>query len=103
VPGLDGQVVDPDRVDDDPHDREEAERGALRRAEQGLAHRHAEGGHGDDDRDDQRDETCLPGLHLQHAQQHEERHQRDARAQRAQPERPADRVQYLFEHGLTSL
>ena len=31
VPGLVGHVVDPDRVEDDPHDREQAERGALER------------------------------------------------------------------------
>ena len=36
VAGANGHVVDPDRVDDDPHDREEAERGALRGREERL-------------------------------------------------------------------
>jgi hypothetical protein len=51
VPGLDGHVVDPDRVDDDPHDREEAERGALRGRQRDLTGRHRVDRHGDDGRD----------------------------------------------------
>ena len=39
VARRDGEVVDPDRVDDDPQDREEAERRALGAGEQRLARR----------------------------------------------------------------
>jgi hypothetical protein len=41
VPALDGHVVDPDRRDDDPHDREKAERRPLGGREDGLIYRHA--------------------------------------------------------------
>ena len=41
-PEDDRQVVDPDRVDDDPEDREEAEGRTLGAGEQGLADRHVE-------------------------------------------------------------
>ena len=47
VPGLDGHVVDPDRRDDDPHDRKEAEGRALSGREDGLIHRHAVDRRGD--------------------------------------------------------
>src|SRR5437763_1093040 len=40
VAGLDGHVVDPDRVDHDPQDREQAEGRAQRGGEPGLRHRH---------------------------------------------------------------
>ena len=40
VPGHHGHVVDPDRVDHDPHDREEAERGTLGAPQDRLADRH---------------------------------------------------------------
>ena len=53
VAGLDGEVVDPDRVDDDPHDREEAEGGAEQAAVERVADRHRIHDDGDEDRDDQ--------------------------------------------------
>ena len=51
VPGLDGHVVDPDRVPDDPDDRKQAECSAFARDGERRAERHAPHEHGDQDRD----------------------------------------------------
>ena len=45
------QLVEPDRGEDDPHDREQAEDGALGRGQQREPDRHPVRGDGDDDRD----------------------------------------------------
>ena len=54
VPGLDGHVVDPDRVPDDPHDREQAEARAEHGGVERLADRHRVDDDRDQDRHDQR-------------------------------------------------
>ena len=75
VPCDVGHVVDPQGVDDDPHDRPEAERGAFERRIAGLPDRHAVNRHGDDDRDSQRDQRSPLRLHPDDPQQHEQHHQ----------------------------
>jgi hypothetical protein len=103
VPGLDGQVVDPDGVDDDPQDREEPEGRALGGAEQRLVDRHRVEGDRDQQGDEQRHQPGDPRLDPQRAQQDEQGQQRQDGTEGRQPQGVADGIQYLFEHGLTSL
>ena len=98
VPGHHGHVVDPDRVDHDPQDREEAERRALGRRPERLPDRHRVDEHGDEERDEQRDQRGHPGPHPQHAEQDEQRQQGQHREQRAQRERVGYRVQDLARY-----
>nr|BFE71626.1 hypothetical protein GCM10020092_049270 [Actinoplanes digitatis] len=79
MPAGDGEVVDPDGVQHDPEDGEEAERGALARGEQREPDRHRVDGHGHDQRDRERDQAGEPGTHPQDAEQNEEGHQRQDR------------------------
>ena len=58
VPGALGHVVDPDRVEDDPHDREQAEGGALEAGVERLPDRHRVDDDRDEDRDEQRDSAA---------------------------------------------
>jgi hypothetical protein len=53
-----GDLVEPDRAEDDPHDREEAVDGALGGRQQGEPRRHVEGRDRDGDRDG---DGCEPG------------------------------------------
>ena len=82
MPGLNGLLVDPDRVDDDPEDREEAEGGALGARQQRLADRHSVHQHRDGDGDGQRDQRRHPCGHSQDAEQDEKQQQRYRRDQR---------------------
>jgi hypothetical protein len=75
VPGRDRQVVDPDGVDHDPEDREEAEGRALGRREQRLADRHGVDDDRHDDGDAERGQRGDPRLDPQDAEQHEQRGQ----------------------------
>ena len=103
VPGLDGHVVDPDRHDHDPHDREEAEHGALARGQRGLADRHAVDDQRDEHRHSERDQRRPLRLHLQAAEQHEQGQDRQRREDRGQAERVRDRVEVLRVHRNASL
>jgi hypothetical protein len=92
-------VEDPDRVDDDEHDREQPEDGALGAGVECLP----EGHRVDDDRDQerhrQRPDGGDMGLQLEPAQQHEQRDEGQDREDRRQAERIADRVEHLLVHG----
>jgi hypothetical protein len=98
VTGLLGHLVDPDRVEDDPHDREDAERGAERRRVGGLPDRHAVDGHGDHQRDRERGEPRPLGRHLEAPEKHEQRDERQHREDGRQAQRVAYRIEYLFVH-----
>jgi hypothetical protein len=82
VAGLHGHVVDPDRVHDDPHDREEAEDGALRPGVERLADGHLVHGDGDDQRDRKRDQRGPLRFHLHAAEQDEQSDERQRREDR---------------------
>jgi hypothetical protein len=70
---LDGHVVDPDRGDDDPHDRKEAKGSAFGRRQCGLADRHAVDDQRDRHRHPQRYQRRPLSLHAHPAEQEEER------------------------------
>src|SRR5680860_1409684 len=98
MPGLLGQVVDPDRVDHDPEDREEAEGSAFGAHVERLPDRHVPDRDRHDDRDRQGDQPGDPCGDAEAAQHHEQRDQRQRREDRGQSQRAAHRV--LQRHAL---
>ena len=98
VPAALQQRVDPDRVDDDPHDREEAEGRALGAGVERLAHRHGVDDHRHEDRHEQRPQGGDMSLQLESTEQHEQRDERQDREDRRQAERIADRIEHLLVH-----
>ncbi len=98
VPAALEQRVDPDRVDDDPHDREEAEGRALGAGIERLTHRHRVDDDRHEDRDQQRPQGGDMSLQLESAQQDEQRDERQRREERRQEQRVADRVEHLLVH-----
>ena len=81
-PVVDRHVVDPERGDDDPHDREDPERGALGRRAQRLADRHAVHGHRHDQRHRERDQGGHQAFIQHRAEQDEHGQQRERGNQR---------------------
>jgi hypothetical protein len=71
MPCLRRHLVDPDRVDHDPQDREESEDGAFGARQRRLADRHAVHGDGDRNSDGQRHQCRNPGPQAQHAEHQE--------------------------------
>jgi hypothetical protein len=71
MPRLHCHLVDPDRVDHDPEDREEPEDGTFGARQRRLADRHAVHGDGDRDSDGQGQQCRDPGPHAQHAEHQE--------------------------------
>jgi hypothetical protein len=69
-------VVDPQGVDDDPHDRPEAERRSLQRGVGSLAERHRIDDERDRDRHHEGDQRRPVRLEAQHPQQYEQDEQR---------------------------
>ena len=98
VPGRLGHVVDPERVPDDPHDREQPEHGAEQRAVDRLAEGHGVHRDGDDERHEQCSDRRLVGLALEAAEQDEERQQRKRGEDRCESERFTDGVVHLLVH-----
>src|ERR1035441_8649738 len=98
VPGLHRHVVDPQRVDDDPHDREEAERRTLRAGVESLPERHPVDGDRHHHRHGQGDQRSPLGLHPHTAQQHEQRQQRNHGEDRRGPQRMGHRIKDLLVH-----
>ena len=98
VPAALEQRVDPDRVDDDPHDREEAEGRALGAGVERLADRHRVDDERHEDRHQQRPQRRDMSLELQSAEQDEQRDERQDREDRRQAERIADRIEHLLVH-----
>ncbi len=99
MPCLDGHLIDPDRVDHDPQDREEPEGGAFRPGEQGLTERHPVHQDREHDRECQRHQRRHPGRHPQHTQHHEQQQQRQRRDQRAPRQGMRYRIENLLVHG----
>jgi hypothetical protein len=83
MPCLNGHLVDPDRVDHDPQDWEESERGAFGSGEQGLAERHPIHQNREHDRQRERYQRRDPRGHSQYTEHHEEQQQWQRRNQRA--------------------
>jgi hypothetical protein len=75
VPGLLGHLEDPEGVDDDPHDWEEAKRRPLGGRVHGLADRHRVDGDSHHSTDPEGDLRGPLRLHPEDAQQQEERQQ----------------------------
>ena len=99
VAAFDGHAVDPDRVDDDPHDREQSEGRPLEAGVQGLAERHVVDHDGHQERHGQADQRGPLGRHANDADEHEEHEQRQRREDGGQAERVADRIEDLGVHG----
>src|SRR5882757_1610415 len=99
----DGHLVHPDRVDDDPQDREEPERGALGPGKEGLPDGHPVDRDGDHDAHRERYQRRYPGGDLQRAEQDEEQEQWQCRNRGAPRERVGDRIKNLLVHGLASI
>ena len=70
-----GQLIEPDRRDDDPHDREDAVHRALRGGQQGQVDRHPEGEDRHQDRRRQAGQAGDVGLDLEEAQEDEHHEQ----------------------------
>jgi hypothetical protein len=98
VPAALGHVVDPDRVDDDPHDREQAERRSLDARVERLAYRHRVDDDRNQDRDRQRAQRGDVRLQPQATEQHEQGDQRQRREEGRPTERVADRIEHLLVH-----
>src|SRR5882757_9659643 len=99
----DGHLVDPDRVDDDPQDREETERGALGPGKEGLPDGHPVDRDGDHDAYGERYQRRYPGGDPQRAEQDEEQEQWQCRNRGAPREGVGDRIKNLLVHGLASI
>ena len=102
--GLHRQVVDPDGIDDDPHDREEPEGGTEQPAVHGVADRHGIRGHRHYQGDGEPDDRRKPCTHAHDTEQHEQRDQGQGCHDRGQSERIAERVidlPVIGEHGRT--
>ena len=97
-------LVHPDRVDDDPQDREEAERGALGARQQRLADRHAVHQHRDRRwRRPARSATPPTRSLFSDAEQHEQQQQGNRRDQRTPREGMGNRIENLLVHERTSM
>jgi hypothetical protein len=68
-------LVEPDRREDDPHDRKQAEDRTLGGGERGQAEWHAVGDDGHEDRDAEGGQAGPVRLPSQHAEQDEDREQ----------------------------
>jgi hypothetical protein len=76
VPRHHGHVVNPDRIDDDPHDRENAEGRTLGGGAQGLPRGHVIDEDCYREGNGEGDEPSPLRLHLERAEEHEDRQQR---------------------------
>ena len=99
----DGDLVEHDRREDDPHDGEEAVDGALARGEEGELRGHPVRGDGDDERDGQTGEARLVGLPAQHAEREEDGEQGQRRDERGAPQRPEGREVRGVAHGSSAV
>jgi hypothetical protein len=84
MPRVDRHVVDPQRVEEDQHDGEQPEHGALRRRQQRLVARHRVDGDREHDRHGQRAERGPVRPQPEAAQQDEQHDQRDRGDERRQ-------------------
>jgi hypothetical protein len=75
VAGVDGHVVDPDRVERDPQNQQHASRGPVHAGADRHAERHLERGNGDHERDEQTGGGRPVGFPLETADQPEQRQQ----------------------------
>src|SRR6266536_1435758 len=96
--GLPGHVVDPDRVDHDPHDREEPEGRPFRRSVEGLPDRHAVDGDRDDEGDREGHQCGPVRLPAQPTQQHEQDQESKRGEDGGDAERVGHRVEDLLVH-----
>ena len=101
--GRVGHVVDPDRVPDDPHDREQAEACAEHGGVERLPCRHRVHDQSDDQCDRQRREGGEVRLPLQATEQNEQGDQRQSGEDRAREQRSPDGVKHLLVHLGSSL
>ena len=99
VPGVDRHPVHPEGVDDDPHDREEAESGPLGGAGERLAERHAEGEPGDQNGRQKADQARQMGLQSHNTEQYQDGDERQGRDEGGQAERTGHGFQLLDVHG----
>ena len=89
----DGDLVEHDRAEDDPHDREETEDRTLGRGQQCEVHGHLERQDGDEDRDGQRRQAGPVGLPSQCAERDENGEEGQQTHQCGQPEAVGHRRQ----------
>jgi hypothetical protein len=82
LPRVDRELIDEDRVDDEPADGKKSKRGAVRGGGQGKWRRHAVHPHRNPDRDDQCDERGDVGPHMPEREQAEQEDDRDCGDQR---------------------
>jgi hypothetical protein len=91
-------VVDPQRVDDNPHDRPQAEGGAFERPLGGLTDRHRVDRDRDDDRDGQRRKRRPLRFQLDDTNEYEQHHQRQQCEDRREPQGVRDGIKNLLVH-----
>ncbi len=92
-------VEDPQRVDDDPHDRPEAEHRPFQSSVPGLPDRHRVDGQRDHDRDAERHQCSPVRFHPHHAEEHEQHNQRQDGKDRCESQRMGHGIQNLLVHG----
>ena len=96
--GRDRDVVQQQRVEDDPHHRPQREHRTRRDTVQRQPDWHLPGCHGNREPDDQARQGCLPGRspqHAQHDQNHDDRQHRDQKRKR---QAVANRREQLMKH-----
>ena len=97
-----GELVEPDRGDDDPHDREQPEGESLRRRQSGESDGHSVGGDRNDESDADGGQSGPMGLPLQCAEGDEDRQQRQDRQQRRPQKAVGDRRDFGCVHGFSN-
>ena len=92
------QLIEPDRIEHDPHDREQPEDETLRGRQECEVDRHPETEHRDQDGDRESGQSRPVRLPAQHAEREEHREEREAGHESGEREAPADRGEFGCVH-----
>ena len=101
APRAHGELVEPDRGDDDPHDREQTEGESLRRRQRSETDGHSVGGDRDDESDADGGQSGPMGLPLQCPEGDEDRQQRQDRQQGRPQQTVGNRCDFRCVHGFS--